>query len=98
MFVLLAAFCPFEVTVSTRGTYAWPETRAEVDASFPCSYGAVSGNHREAIRQCNERGHWLDSNLQECLTLAEMQFRQVSNVSLKAMYRDYRRCYASNIY
>ena len=86
IFFIFVAFCPLEMTNSTRGTYSWPETRAEVKPSFPCQYGAVVGIHGEAIRRCDERGHWEDSNLQECLTLAEMQFRKAKNVSLEIVY------------
>ena len=81
------AFCPPNVTESTRGAYNWSESRAEQSRGIACQYGGVEKNlNTLATRFCNERGVWMDPVISGCLTLVSSVLRNVSEVSVLQWY------------
>ena len=80
--VLYTAFCPEEVTNTTRGNYNWPRISAEDSLTTSCVYGAVNGSNVDKVRRnCSDRGIWIDVELDQCLTFSNSLLRNISDVS-----------------
>ena len=77
---LTVAFCAPEEQEFTRGTYSWNETRAEENISLPCKYGGRGGVMQFARRECNERGIWNDTILDDCLTFVTSSLENITKV------------------
>ena len=86
MYMLLmtyTAFCPEEVTNTTRGNFKWPRTPAEDSLRASCMYGAVNGTSVDKVRRnCSDRGIWIETELDQCLTYSNSLLRNISNVSI----------------
>ena len=81
------AFCPEEVTNTTRGNYNWPRTRAEDSLKASCVYGAVNGGSVDKVRRnCSDRGIWIEIEFDQCLTYSNSLLKNISDVSIPLLY------------
>lgn len=69
--------------VTSRGSYYWPVTSAEMNETISCQFGGVLGSSVGPVvrRQCDPRGDWIESNLTECASFSESTLRNISMVS-----------------
>ena len=82
MDILCIAFCPEEITNTTRGNYRWPRTNAEDFLTASCVYGAVNGTSIDKVRRnCSDRGIWIEVELEQCRTFSNSLLRNISSVS-----------------
>ena len=82
---MISAFCPYDVTNTTRGSYQWPVTSAEDVITFPCVYGAVAGGD-PARRNCSDRGLWVEVEFSDCLTFSNSLLLNISNVCMYCLH------------
>ena len=79
------AFCPEEITNTTRGSYFWPRTEAENNLTSYCVYGTIDGINSDKVRRnCSDRGVWFNVELEQCLTFSNSLLRNVSSVCYKS--------------
>ena len=73
-------FCDYEVSITSRGNYTWPETTGGNEVELECQLGpAVGVAPDEAIgrRRCNTSGEWEDPQLENCITMVALQLQQL---------------------
>ena len=84
---IYSAYCPEEITNTTRGNYVWPRTAAEGSLTASCVYGAVDGastNIDQVRRNCSDRGVWIEVELDRCLTYSNSLLINITSVSKDA--------------
>ena len=72
-------FCDYEVSITIRGNYTWPETTGGNEVELECQLGpAVGVAPDEAIgrRRCNT-SEWEDPQLEDCITMVALQLQQL---------------------
>lgn len=80
------ALCEPEVTSTSHGTYSWPVTRAEENVTISCQYGqALDGPLQTvvAVRECDERGEWIESNFEQCASFSDSTLQNISIVCVE---------------
>ena len=57
-------------------------TRAEENVTISCQYGqALDGSLKNvAVRECDERGEWIESNIEQCASFFDFFLRSISMV------------------
>ena len=54
-------------------------TRAEENVTISCQYGQGSLK-TVAVRECDERGEWIESNIEQCASFSDFILRSISMV------------------
>ena len=64
--------------------YEWERTSAGHSVNSTCQFGGVIGDAGSmATRHCDEYGVWVDPDFSKCLTMAEAQFKNLTNVRVR---------------
>ena len=72
--------CNYDVSITSRGNYTWPETTGGNEVKLECQLGSAVGvASDEAIgrRRCNTSGEWEDPLLETCITMVALQLQQL---------------------
>ena len=90
LFYLLSfipALCEEDLVVDAAyGSYNWTVAKAETKSFIACQFGAVNENSAlpvVAIRHCDLRGNWLETNFSECATFSKSTLRNILSVRTK---------------